>query len=246
MLDGGCAHPAARAGGRRAGHARGRRHRPRQHVRGLRVLQGGAGRGRQAHHRHRGVRHPPGTHRSDKSRVQWGTPEQRSDDVSGSGAYTHMTLLSETTEGMHNLFRLSSISSLEGYYFKPRMDREILQKYSKGLIATTGCRPARSRPGCASDSTTRRGRRPPSSRTSSARRTTSPRSWTTDWRSSGGSPETCCGSRRTSASRSSARTTCTTRISTTRRAMRRCSASSRGGPLWPTRTGSSSTATATT
>ncbi|WP_295012860.1 DNA polymerase III subunit alpha [uncultured Microbacterium sp.] len=81
----------------------------------------------------------PGTHRSDKSRVQWGTPDQRSDDVSGSGAYTHMTLLSETTEGMHNLFRLSSISSLEGYYFKPRMDREILQKYSKGLIATTGC-----------------------------------------------------------------------------------------------------------
>ncbi|MDQ4212976.1 DNA polymerase III subunit alpha [Microbacterium capsulatum] len=81
----------------------------------------------------------PGTHRSDKSRVQWGSPEQRGDDVSGSGAYTHMTLLSETTEGMHNLFRLSSTSSLEGYYFKPRMDREILQKYSKGLIATTGC-----------------------------------------------------------------------------------------------------------
>ncbi|MBS1675128.1 MAG: DNA polymerase III subunit alpha [Actinobacteria bacterium] len=81
----------------------------------------------------------PGTHRSDKSRVQWGSPEQRSDDVSGSGAYTHMTLLSETTEGMHNLFRLSSRASLEGYYFKPRMDREILQKYSKGLIATTGC-----------------------------------------------------------------------------------------------------------
>ncbi|MBG9886998.1 MULTISPECIES: DNA polymerase III subunit alpha [Bacteria] len=81
----------------------------------------------------------PGTHRSDKTRVQWGTPEQRSDDVSGSGAYTHMTLLSETTEGMHNLFRLSSRSSMEGYYFKPRMDRELLQKYSKGLIATTGC-----------------------------------------------------------------------------------------------------------
>ncbi|WP_341210605.1 DNA polymerase III subunit alpha, partial [uncultured Microbacterium sp.] len=81
----------------------------------------------------------PGTHRSDKSRVRWGTPEQQSDDVSGSGAYTHMTLLSETTEGMHNLFRLSSRSSMEGYYFKPRMDRELLQTYSKGLIATTGC-----------------------------------------------------------------------------------------------------------
>ncbi|SBS74024.1 DNA polymerase III subunit alpha [uncultured Microbacterium sp.] len=81
----------------------------------------------------------PGTHRSDKSRVRWGSPEQNSDDVSGSGAYTHMTLLSETTEGMHNLFRLSSRASMEGYYFKPRMDRELLQQYSKGLIATTGC-----------------------------------------------------------------------------------------------------------
>ncbi len=81
----------------------------------------------------------PGTHRSDKTRVRWGSPEQQRDDVSGSGAYTHMTLLSETTEGMHNLFRLSSLASMEGYYFKPRMDREILQKYSKGLIATTGC-----------------------------------------------------------------------------------------------------------
>ncbi|WP_409048606.1 DNA polymerase III subunit alpha [Microbacterium sp. HA-8] len=81
----------------------------------------------------------PGTHRSDKARVRWGGPDQSDDDVSGSGAYTHMTLLSQSTEGMHNLFRLSSRSSLEGYYFKPRMDRELLQTYSKGLIATTGC-----------------------------------------------------------------------------------------------------------
>jgi len=81
----------------------------------------------------------PGTHRSDRSRVRWGTPEQSDDDVSGAGAYTHMTLLSETTEGMHNLFRLSSKASMEGYYFKPRMDRELLQNYSRGLIATTGC-----------------------------------------------------------------------------------------------------------
>src|SRR5699024_2060627 len=51
----------------------------------------------------------------------------------------HMTLLSETTPGMHNLFRLSSLSSMEGYYFKPRMDRELLQRYGKGIIATTGC-----------------------------------------------------------------------------------------------------------
>ncbi|WP_396652198.1 DNA polymerase III subunit alpha [Microbacterium sp. AG790] len=81
----------------------------------------------------------PGTHRSDKSRVAWGSPDQKSDDVSGSGAYTHMTMWSQSTEGMHNLFRLSSLSSMEGYYFKPRMDRELLQTYGKGLIATTGC-----------------------------------------------------------------------------------------------------------
>jgi DNA polymerase-3 subunit alpha len=53
--------------------------------------------------------------------------------------YTHMTLLAETTAGMHNLFRLSSRASLEGFYYKPRMDRELLQEYAGGLIATTGC-----------------------------------------------------------------------------------------------------------
>ncbi len=79
----------------------------------------------------------PGTHRSDKTRVRWGNGGE--DDVSGSGAYTHMTLLAETTQGMHNLFRLSSLASLEGYYFRPRMDRELLETYSAGLIATTGC-----------------------------------------------------------------------------------------------------------
>jgi DNA polymerase III subunit alpha len=79
----------------------------------------------------------PGTHRGDRTRVRWGNGG--GDDVSGSGAYTHMTLLSETTEGMHNLFRLSSKASIEGYYFKPRMDRELLSTYSAGLIATTGC-----------------------------------------------------------------------------------------------------------
>ncbi len=81
----------------------------------------------------------PGTHRSDKTRVRWGSSGQSGDDVAGSGAYTHMTLLAENNEGMHNLFRLSSLASIEGYYFKPRMDRELLSRYAKGVIATTGC-----------------------------------------------------------------------------------------------------------
>lgn len=79
----------------------------------------------------------PGTHRTDKTRIRWG--DGGGDDVSGSGAYTHMTMLAATTEGMHNLFRMSSYASMEGYYFKPRMDRDLLSRYSKGIIATTGC-----------------------------------------------------------------------------------------------------------
>lgn len=79
----------------------------------------------------------PGTHRTDKTRIRWNNGGD--DDVSGGGAYTHMTLLSSSTEGMHNLFKMSSLASLEGYYFKPRMDRELLNTYGKGLIATTGC-----------------------------------------------------------------------------------------------------------
>ncbi|GAA4922629.1 DNA polymerase III subunit alpha [Nesterenkonia rhizosphaerae] len=78
----------------------------------------------------------PGTHRRDKTRVRFGDGV---DDVSGSGAYTHMTMWAETTAGMHNLFRASSLASLEGQFYKPRMDREILQTYGKGIIATTGC-----------------------------------------------------------------------------------------------------------
>ena len=40
---------------------------------------------------------------------------------------------------MHNLFRLSSLASLEGYYHKPRFDRDLLERYGEGLIGTTGC-----------------------------------------------------------------------------------------------------------
>ena len=75
--------------------------------------------------------------RFDKRRVKWA--EGGEDDVSGGGAYTHMTLLAENNEGLSNLFKLSSLASLEGFYYKPRMDRELLAKYAKGIIGTTGC-----------------------------------------------------------------------------------------------------------
>ena len=75
--------------------------------------------------------------RFDKRRVQWA--EGGEDDVSSGGAYTHMTLLAENNLGLSNLFRLSSLASLEGFYYKPRMDKELLAKYGKGIIGTSGC-----------------------------------------------------------------------------------------------------------
>jgi DNA polymerase-3 subunit alpha len=75
--------------------------------------------------------------RFDKRRVKWA--EGGEDDVSGGGAYTHMTLLAENNVGLSNLFKLSSLASLEGFYYKPRMDRELLAKYATGIIGTTGC-----------------------------------------------------------------------------------------------------------
>jgi DNA polymerase III subunit alpha len=68
----------------------------------------------------------------------------RVDDTGGDGApgeklYYHLTLLAETKLGYRNLVKLSSAAYLEGYYYKPRVDWELLQTYHEGLIATTGC-----------------------------------------------------------------------------------------------------------
>jgi DNA polymerase-3 subunit alpha len=79
----------------------------------------------------------PGTDRRDRTRVRWADGGEN--DVSGGGAYTHMTMLAEDADGLRNLFRLNSRSSLEGYFYKPRADRELLHEYGKGIIATTGC-----------------------------------------------------------------------------------------------------------
>ncbi|MFL6103163.1 MAG: DNA polymerase III subunit alpha [Actinomycetes bacterium] len=53
--------------------------------------------------------------------------------------YSHLTLLAETQAGYANLLRLVSAASLEGYFYKPRMDRELFERYGEGLIATSGC-----------------------------------------------------------------------------------------------------------
>ncbi|GFM18182.1 DNA polymerase III subunit alpha [Mycobacterium sp. PO1] len=78
--------------------------------------------------------------RFDTKRVLWGDPSQKSDDVSGSGAYTHMTMVAESATGLRNLFKLSSLASFEGQLGKwSRMDAEVIAEHAEGIIATTGC-----------------------------------------------------------------------------------------------------------
>jgi len=53
--------------------------------------------------------------------------------------YAHLTLLAESNEGYANLIKLSSLGYLEGYYYKPRVDWELLERHAKGLVALSGC-----------------------------------------------------------------------------------------------------------
>jgi DNA polymerase-3 subunit alpha len=52
---------------------------------------------------------------------------------------SHLVLLCEDEEGYHNLIRIVSIAHLEGFYYRPRVDLELLSQYSKGLIALSSC-----------------------------------------------------------------------------------------------------------
>jgi len=51
----------------------------------------------------------------------------------------HLTLLAKNKQGYKNLMRLITLANLEGYYYKPRMDKEILREYSQGIICLSGC-----------------------------------------------------------------------------------------------------------
>jgi len=59
-------------------------------------------------------------------------------DKDDRGGY-HLILLAKNKEGYHNLVKLVSYSWTEGFYYKPRMDKELLRKYSKGIIASSAC-----------------------------------------------------------------------------------------------------------
>ena len=65
--------------------------------------------------------------------------DRRDKSTSHSESAYHLLLLSENLEGYNNLKKLSSLAYKEGFYYKPRIDKEILREYSKGLIATSAC-----------------------------------------------------------------------------------------------------------
>jgi len=69
-------------------------------------------------------------------------PESRlkkSKDLTVPEASFHLTLLAKDLDGYHNLIKLVSIGYLEGFYYRPRIDREVLAQHSKGLIGLSGC-----------------------------------------------------------------------------------------------------------
>ena len=61
------------------------------------------------------------------------------DAASSKEAAYHLTLLAKNRTGFKNLIRLASIASLEGFYFKPRIDKQVLEAHSEGIICLSGC-----------------------------------------------------------------------------------------------------------
>jgi DNA polymerase-3 subunit alpha len=65
--------------------------------------------------------------------------EKSGGGVSGQEHAFHLTLLARNATGFRNLMRLSSLAFLEGFYYKPRIDKEILERHAAGLICLSGC-----------------------------------------------------------------------------------------------------------
>lgn len=65
--------------------------------------------------------------------------DRSSSSGTGSDAAYHLLLLAQDLEGYRNLVKLSSLAYREGFYYKPRIDKQILAEYNKGLIATSAC-----------------------------------------------------------------------------------------------------------
>jgi DNA polymerase-3 subunit alpha len=78
-------------------------------------------------------------HRSERPTRRGRVDDSGGETEGGKKLYYHLTLLAENQVGYHNLIQLASRAFMEGYYYKPRIDWELLEKFSGGVIATTGC-----------------------------------------------------------------------------------------------------------
>ena len=78
-------------------------------------------------------------HRSERPTRRGRIDDSGGDTDGGQKLYYHLTLLAENGTGYRNLIQLASRAYLEGYYYKPRLDWELLAEHHEGLIATTGC-----------------------------------------------------------------------------------------------------------
>ena len=68
-----------------------------------------------------------------------GSRLEKKSSKGGKEVYNHLVLLAQNQEGYQNLVRLVSLGFLDGYYYKPRIDKDILAEYSRGIIALSGC-----------------------------------------------------------------------------------------------------------
>jgi DNA polymerase III alpha subunit/intein/homing endonuclease len=78
-------------------------------------------------------------HRSERPSRRGRVDDSGGETDGGQKLYYHLTALAETDAGYKNLIQLASRAFLEGYYYKPRVDWEVLADHSEGIIATTGC-----------------------------------------------------------------------------------------------------------
>jgi len=71
--------------------------------------------------------------------VAYGSRHDRDPAVARGGSFPHLVLLARNEKGYRNLIRLASLAHLEGFYYRPRVDKELLAECAEGLIATSAC-----------------------------------------------------------------------------------------------------------
>jgi DNA polymerase-3 subunit alpha len=72
-------------------------------------------------------------------RVLPGPPDPDRQNPAGQGGTRHLVLLAENQQGYRNLCKLATIGQLEGFYYKPRIDKAVLAEHAEGIIALSAC-----------------------------------------------------------------------------------------------------------